>query len=164
MGQTSPMRTTRRCKLFQTDLSSLKYFMGRCFDFSHLTPSSWSSTATPFLARWSRGSRQEAKRPESWWRTESALIGTGSAARPSPPLLPMCSTSPLTPCAENDKINVIDERYFGTHILGNNLPFQTSEIPKKNTQPLISIRGLAFNGLLRSSEKWKFQDTVLESV
>ena len=57
------------------------------------------------------------------------------------------------PCAENDKINVIDERYFGTHILGNNLPFQTSGIPKKNTRPLISIRGLAFNGLLRSSEK-----------
>ena len=57
------------------------------------------------------------------------------------------------PCAENDKINGINERYFGTHILGNNLPFQTSGIPKKNTQPLISIRGLAFNGLLRSSEK-----------
>ena len=72
--------------------------------------------------------------------------------------------SDWTPCAENDKINVIDERYFGTHILGNNLPFQTSGIPKKNTQPLISIRGLAFNGLLRSSEKWKFQDTALESV
>ena len=41
---------------------------------------------------------------------------------------------------------------------------QTFEIPKKNTQPLISIRGLAFNVLLRSSEKWKFQDTALESV
>ena len=61
--------------------------------------------------------------------------------------------APPSPCAENDKINGINERYFGTHILGNNLPFQTSGIPKKNTQPLISIRGLAFNGLLRSSEK-----------
>ena len=47
------------------------------------------------------------------------------------------------PCVENDKINVLDEPYFGTHILGNYLPFQTSEIPKKNTQPLISGRGLA---------------------
>ena len=57
------------------------------------------------------------------------------------------------PCAENDIINVLDEPYFGTHILSNSLPFQTFEIPKKNTQPLISIRGLAFNVLLRSSEK-----------
>ena len=70
----------------------------------------------------------------------------------------------LSPCAENDIINVLDEPYFGTHILSNSLPFQTFEIPKKNTQPLISIRGLAFNVLLRSSEKWKFQDTALESV
>ena len=64
--------------------------------------------------------------------------------------------APPAPCAENDKINVLDEPHFGTHILGNYLPFQTSEIPKKNTQPLISIRGLAFNKLLRSSEKRKF--------
>ena len=35
----------------------------------------------------------------------------------------------LSPCAENDKINVLDEPHFGTHILGNYLPFQTSEIP-----------------------------------
>ena len=61
-----------------------------------------------------------------------------------------------TPCAENDEINVLGEPYFGTHILGNYLPFKTSEIPKKNTQPLISIRGLAFNKLPRSSEKRKF--------
>ena len=60
------------------------------------------------------------------------------------------------PCAQNDKINVLHEPYFGTHILGNHLPFQTSEIPKKNTKPLISIRGLAFDKLLQSSEKWKF--------
>ena len=57
-----------------------------------------------------------------------------------------------TPCAENDIINVLDEPYFGAHILSNSLPFQTFEIPKKNTQPLISVRGLAL-GLLRSSEK-----------
>ena len=62
-------------------------------------------------------------------------------------------SSNRAPCAENDKINVTDEPCFGTHIVSNYLPFQTSEIPKKNTQPLISIRGLAFNGLLRSSEK-----------
>ena len=71
---------------------------------------------------------------------------------------------PHSPCAENDKINVLDEPYFGTHILSDSLPSQTFEIPKKNTQPLISTRGLAFYGLLRSSEKWKFQDTALESV
>ena len=58
-----------------------------------------------------------------------------------------------SPCAQNDKINVLHEPYFGTHILGNHLPFQTSEIPKKNTKPLISIRGLAFDKLLQSSEK-----------
>ena len=67
----------------------------------------------------------------------------------------MASGTP-TPCAQNDKINVLHEPYFGTHILGNYLPFQTSEIPKKNTKPLISIRGLAFDKLLQSSEKWKF--------
>jgi len=59
----------------------------------------------------------------------------------------------VAPCAQNDKINVLHEPYFGTHILGNHLPFQTSEIPKKNTKPLISIRGLAFDKLLQSSEK-----------
>ena len=66
------------------------------------------------------------------------------------------SSMPLAnqaPCAQNDKINVLHEPYFGTHILGNHLPFQTSEIPKKNTKPLISIRGLAFDKLLQSSEK-----------
>ena len=45
--------------------------------------------------------------------------------------------------------------HFFTHFWSNYPPFQTSEIPKKNRQPLISTRGLAFNGLLRSSEKWK---------
>ena len=67
-----------------------------------------------------------------------------------------CHGCCCAPCAQNDKINVLHEPYFGIHILGNYLPFQTSEIPKKNTKPLISIRGLAFDKLLQSSEKWKF--------
>ena len=43
------------------------------------------------------------------------------------------SPEPLhpAPCAENDKINELDEPYFGTHILSNYLPFQTFEIPQK---------------------------------
>ena len=44
-----------------------------------------------------------------------------------------------TPCAENDIINVLNEPYFGAHIWGNSLPFQTFDIPKKNA--LISVRG-----------------------
>ena len=62
------------------------------------------------------------------------------------------------PCAEKDTINVIDEPIVFTHIWGNYLPFQTFEIPKKNSQPLCKRPGwhLTFNGLLRSSEKWKF--------
>ena len=79
---------------------------------------------------------------------EMSLVGVSFVAFAAP--------ERLSPCAENDKINVLDEPHFGTHILGNYLPFQTSKIPKKNTQPLISIRGLAFNKLLRSSEKRKF--------
>ena len=54
------------------------------------------------------------------------------------------------PCAENNKINELDEPYFGTHILSNSLPFQTFEIPKKNTQPLISTRGLGCSGHQKS--------------
>ena len=60
-------------------------------------------------------------------------------------------------------MNVLDEPYFGTHIVSNYLPFQTSEIPKKNTQPQISIRGLAFNKLLRSSEIRKFHSFRVKS-
>ena len=77
----------------------------------------------------------------------------------APPTILRSTTTTVTvhcacpPCAQNDKINVLHEPYFGTHILGNHLPFQTSEIPKKNTKPLISIRGLAFDKLLQSSEK-----------
>ena len=52
--------------------------------------------------------------------------------------------------AENDKINVLDEPYFGTHILSDSLPSQTFEIPKKNTQPLISTRGLGCSGHQKS--------------
>ena len=55
-----------------------------------------------------------------------------------------------TPCAENDKINELDEPYFGTHILSDSLPSQTFEIPKKNTQPLISTRGLGCSGHQKS--------------
>ena len=54
------------------------------------------------------------------------------------------------PCAENDKINELDEPYFGTHILSDSLPSQTFEIPKKNTQPLISTRGLGCSGHQKS--------------
>ena len=62
------------------------------------------------------------------------------------------SPEPLhpAPCAENDKINELDEPYFGTHILSNSLPSQTFEIPKKNTQPLISTRGLGCSGHQKS--------------
>ena len=64
-----------------------------------------------------------------------------------------CSLFSVYFTGQKTKINELDEPYFGTHILSDSLPSQTFEIPKKNTQPLISTRGLAFYGLLQSSEK-----------
>ena len=87
---------------------------------------------------------------ERLWGSSRVSRWLGGVARG---LLGVAGGAGRAPCAQNDKINVLHEPYFGTHILGNHLPFQTSEIPKKNTKPLISIRGLAFDKLLQSSEK-----------
>ena len=61
----------------------------------------------------------------------------------------------VAPRAEKDIINVLDEPIFFTHIWSNYPPFQTSEIPKKNRQPLISAWHLMGCSGHQKSESFK---------